>query len=149
MRRVLLAALVLLFGLAGCASGSASPATTVTETVTVTASPESTPAPSPTASTTSQGTSGLPTVPLSSLPPQAQLTYTLIEQGGPFPYRQDDAVFGNREGILPDEDYGWYREYTVVTPGSGDRGPRRFVVGQDGTYFYTDDHYNSFSEVIP
>ena len=68
--------------------------------------------------------------------------------GGPYPYRQDDQVFGNREGILPDEDFGWYREYTVETPGSSDRGARRFVVGEDGTFFYTDDHYDSFREVV-
>lgn len=140
MRRILLVVAAVLWALTGCSSGSASPTATVTETVTVTAG--ATPA-------ETQATSGLPTVALSSLPPEAQQTYELIEQGGPYPYRQDDAVFGNRERNLPDEDYGWYREYTVITPGSGDRGARRFVVGEDGTYFYTDDHYNSFSEVIP
>jgi ribonuclease T1 len=95
------------------------------------------------------GRSGLPMVALTDLPPQAQQTYDLIRRGGPYPYRQDDEVFGNREGLLPDEEYGWYREYTVETPGSDDRGARRFVVGEDDTFFYTDDHYASFSEVIP
>ena len=132
MRRTLLACLALVLALTGCAGGT----TAATETPTTAAHSET-------------GTSGLPTVPLSSLPPEAQQAYEVIEQGGPYKYRQDDAVFGNREGNLPDEDYGWYREYTVVTPGSSDRGARRFVVGEDGTYYYTDDHYQSFSEVIP
>jgi ribonuclease T1 len=104
------------------------------------------PATSP--ATPATGVSGLPTVGLADLPPEAQQTYGLIQQGGPYPYRQDDAVFGNRERILPPQEYGWYREYTVVTPGSDDRGARRLVVGEDGTSFYTDDHYDSFSEVL-
>jgi ribonuclease T1 len=79
---------------------------------------------------------------------EAQETYVLILDGGPYPYRQDDQVFGNREGLLPQQDYGWYREYTVPTPGSSDRGARRFVVGEDGVFFYTDDHYDSFREVL-
>lgn len=92
--------------------------------------------------------SGLPTVALRELPAEAVRTYDLIRDGGPYPYRQDDGVFGNREGSLPQQDYGWYREYTVATPGSDDRGARRFVVGEDGVFFYTDDHYNSFREVL-
>lgn len=95
------------------------------------------------------GVSGLPTVNIGDLPPEARSTYTVIQKGGPYPYPQDDEVFGNREGLLPAQDYGWYREYTVQTPGSGDRGARRFVVGSDAVYFYTDDHYDSFSEVMP
>lgn len=94
------------------------------------------------------GTSGLPTVALSALPREAQQTYALIWEGGPYPYPQDDEVFGNREGNLPQADYGWYREYTVRTPGSADRGARRFVVGEDNVFFYTDDHYDTFREVI-
>ena len=83
-------------------------------------------------------------VPMGTAPRAASADQTVIQTAS-----QDDAVFGNREGNLPDEDYGWYREYTVDTPGSSDRGARRFVVGEDGTYYYTDDHYQSFSEVIP
>ena len=98
--------------------------------------------------TPGEGTSGLPTVALSTLPTEAQRTYVLILDDGPYPYPQDDQVFGNREGILPDEPNGWYREYTVPTPGSPDRGARRFVVGEDGVVFYTDDHYDSFREVV-
>lgn len=105
---------------------------------------------SPTADVQSvqEGVSGLPTIDVDRLPREAQETYILILDGGPYPYRQDDQVFGNREGLLPQQDYGWYREYTVPTPGSSDRGARRFVVGEDGVFFYTDDHYDSFREVL-
>ena len=101
-----------------------------------------------TTTASSVGVSGLPTVDLADLPPEAQVTYSTIQRGGPFPYPQDGATFGNREGLLPTKDGGWYREYTVRTPGSDDRGARRFVVGQDAVFFYTDDHYDSFSEVL-
>jgi ribonuclease T1 len=94
------------------------------------------------------GSSGLPTVTLAALPAEAQRTHALILNDGPYPYPQDDGTFGNREGILPPQEYDWYREYTVPTPGSQDRGARRFVVGQDGMFFYTDDHYRSFREVV-
>jgi ribonuclease T1 len=104
---------------------------------------------SPTATPIAQGMSGLPTVALSALPDEAQQTYEVILDGGPYPYRQDDQVFGNREANLPEADYGWYREYTIPTPGSPDRGAQRFVVSEDDIFFYTDDHYDSFSEVIP
>lgn len=89
-------------------------------------------------------TSGFETVNLSDLPPEAAETVELIQQGGPFPYPQDGEVFHNREGLLPDCEDGYYREYTVETPGSDDRGARRFVVGANGEYFYTADHYESF-----
>jgi ribonuclease T1 len=89
-------------------------------------------------------TSGFQKVDLSALPPEATDTVNLIKQGGPYPYPQDGQVFRNREGILPDCENGYYREYTVETPGSDDRGARRFVVGNGGEYFYTADHYESF-----
>ncbi|MEO7386825.1 MAG: ribonuclease domain-containing protein [Gammaproteobacteria bacterium] len=80
------------------------------------------------------------------LPAEARDTIDLIRQGGPFPYRQDGQEFGNREGLLPDADRGFYREYTVSTPGSANRGARRIVTG--GTppweWYYTEDHYRSF-----
>lgn len=80
------------------------------------------------------------------LPPEAIDTLALIERGGPYPYRQDDGVFGNRERRLPAQPRGYYREYTVKTPGSRDRGARRIVAGgrPPVEYFYTDDHYRSF-----
>jgi ribonuclease T1 len=91
---------------------------------------------------------GFDTITLAELPPEALDTLALIEAGGPFPYRQDGAVFENREGLLPDQEYGYYHEYTVETPGSDDRGARRVVVGADGELFYTDDHYDSFRVVV-
>ncbi len=80
------------------------------------------------------------------LPAEARDTVALIRRGGPFAHRQDGNVFGNREGRLPRQPRGWYREYTVETPGSRDRGARRIVTG--GTppveWYYSDDHYDSF-----
>mgnify|MGYP003504456552 CR=1 FL=1 len=85
------------------------------------------------------------------LPPEALDTIELIQRDGPFPYRQDGKTFGNREGLLPDEARGYYREYTVPTPGSPDRGARRIVTGGDPptAWYYTDDHYRSFRPFDP
>jgi ribonuclease T1 len=88
---------------------------------------------------------GMPSVDLGELPPEGTETLALIDSGGPFPYRQDGAVFENREGLLPDGPSGYFREYTVETPGSDDRGARRIVAGADGERYWTDDHYDSFS----
>jgi ribonuclease T1 len=95
-----------------------------------------------------------PTVALALLPPQAQATHRLVLSGGPFPYEKDGTVFGNRERLLPAQKRGYYREYTVKTPGSRDRGARRLVCGgQEPTKpeacFYTADHYASFKRVVP
>lgn len=80
------------------------------------------------------------------LPPQAHAVLDAIARGGPLPYRQDGGVFQNREGRLPRQPRGYYREYTVDTPGSDDRGPRRIVTGGHPPveYWYSDDHYRSF-----
>jgi ribonuclease T1 len=91
----------------------------------------------------------LGTVALATLPPEARTTHRLILAGGPFPYRKDGTVFGNRERLLPRAERGFYREYTVPTPGSPDRGARRIVCGGDRpkapeACFYTADHYASF-----
>jgi guanyl-specific ribonuclease Sa len=96
-----------------------------------------------------QQDSSLPTVALSALPSQAQETHRLVRQGGPFPYSKDGSVFFNRERLLPGKARGYYREYTVPTPGSRDRGARRIVSGGDPpeVFYYTDDHYRSFREV--
>jgi ribonuclease T1 len=85
---------------------------------------------------------------VAQLPTEAQKTLSLIVAGGPYPYSRDGVVFQNREGILPKRAAGFYHEYTVATPGSNDRGARRVVTGDDGSRFYTDDHYDSFSEVV-
>jgi len=92
--------------------------------------------------------SGLSTVSVAALPVQARDTLALIDRGGPFPYKQDNTVFSNAERILPDRPPGYYREYTVPTPGSPDRGTRRLVVGTGGDVFYTDDHYATFRQVL-
>ena len=92
--------------------------------------------------------SGLPMVALATLPVEARDTVALIDRGGPFPYAKDGAVFGNRERLLPAQPSGFYREYTVPTPGEDDRGPRRIVTGDGGgQLFYTADHYASFVRV--
>ena len=91
--------------------------------------------------------SGLPTVAESALPDEADTTLALIRAGGPFPYEEDGGVFGNRERILPRQRSGYYREYTVETPGEGDRGPRRIIGGAGGDLYWTTDHYASFRQV--
>lgn len=92
---------------------------------------------------------GLPVIARDRLPPEARRTLALIERGGPFPYRQDGSIFQNRERLLPRRPAGYYRAYTVVTPGSPDRGARRIVVGAGGEVYYTADHYRSFARVLP
>jgi ribonuclease T1 len=81
------------------------------------------------------------------LPSEARETISLIRKGGPFPYAKDGAVFGNREGHLPAQKRGYYREYTVKTPGERSRGARRIIWGKAGEFYYTDDHYNHFRRV--
>jgi ribonuclease T1 len=63
------------------------------------------------------------------LPPEARHTHRLILKGGPFPYDKDGTVFGNRERLLPRKARGYYREYTVKTPGARNRGAKRIVCG--------------------
>jgi ribonuclease T1 len=92
--------------------------------------------------------SGLPTVKAQDLPKEAAATLALIDKGGPFPYQQDGTTFRNQENLLPRQATGYYREYTVVTPGSRDRGTRRLIVGRGGDVYYTADHYESFRQVL-
>jgi ribonuclease T1 len=93
------------------------------------------------------------TIALAELPVQGQRTYGTIFSGGPFRHEKDGAVFGNRERLLPQERRGHYREYTVETPGSHDRGARRIVCGGERTApsgcWYTADHYASFRRIVP
>ena len=91
--------------------------------------------------------SDLPTISESRLNAQAAHTLALIRSGGPYPYRQDGVVFTNRERLLPRQASGYYREFTVVTPGSPDRGARRIIAGDGGDLYYTDDHYASFRQI--
>ncbi|UKA55127.1 ribonuclease [Arthrobacter sp. FW305-BF8] len=88
--------------------------------------------------------SGLPAIRESQLPAEGRRTLTLIRQGGPYPYTRDGVTFGNFERILPRKAGGYYKEYTVPTPGESDRGARRIVAGQAGDKYYTGDHYESF-----
>ena len=85
------------------------------------------------------------------LPANGRATYALIRQGGPFPHDKDGSVFGNRERQLPAKKRGYYREYTVRTPGVAHRGARRIVCGgakrMPDACYYTSDHYTSFREI--
>lgn len=85
------------------------------------------------------------------LPDEAWHTIALIQRGGPYPHRQDGTVFGNRERRLPSKPRGYYREYTVATPGLGHRGQRRIVTGGQppDVWYYSDDHYQSFRKFTP
>jgi ribonuclease T1 len=94
-------------------------------------------------------TAGLQVRGLSQLPPQATQVWQLIRRGGPFPYRQDGGVFGNREARLPTRPASFYHEYTVPTPGQHDRGPRRLITGGADELYYTGDHYVTFVAVDP
>lgn len=98
---------------------------------------------------TSAAASKLGTVPVTALPAEARQTLRRIDRGGPFPYERDGSVFGNVERVLPRQPSGWYREYTVPTPGESDRGARRIVAARDGTRYYTADHYATFVIVDP
>lgn len=94
------------------------------------------------------------TVSTAQLPPQGQQVLELIRQGGPFRHDKDGTVFGNRERLLPSQPRGYYREYTVRTPGASDRGARRIVCGgsvptQPQACYYTEDHYASFRRIVP
>lgn len=86
-------------------------------------------------------------VTVAQLPAEAVRTLALIKRGGPFPYQRDGIVFRNREGRLPSRQSGYYREYTVPTPGAQDRGARRIIAGADSEFFYTEDHYRSFRRI--
>lgn len=87
-------------------------------------------------------------VAVKSLPKQGQETLALIAAGGPFASDRDGITFNNRERILPREKRGYYREYTVRTPGVKHRGARRIVCGGEprsiDQCYYSDDHYQSF-----
>jgi ribonuclease T1 len=123
------------------------------------------------ASGAARGTGELPEIRAAELPREARETLRLIKKGGPFPYARDGSTFGNRERLLPLRPRGYYREYTVRTPGARDRGARRIVAGgcsgaaaesntgraKSGPYFvapcagseyyYTEDHYASFRRI--
>ncbi|BBZ57156.1 ribonuclease domain-containing protein [Mycolicibacterium phocaicum] len=149
MSRTTLRAAVLACGVAlllaltpGCAKNSATltgPAPTASPTA-------HTPSP------TRQNKSGLPACQLSSLPAEAATTVNLIHRGGPFPYSRDGIVFGNFERRLPNQQRGYYHEYTVPTPGAKTRGTRRVITGGEPPtnppeFYYTGDHYETFCQI--
>ena len=86
-------------------------------------------------------------VAVAALPREAQQTLQTIKRGGPFAYERDGVVFGNFERLLPQRNRGYYREYTVPTPGVKSRGARRIVGGAEGEYYYTEDHYRTFRRI--
>lgn len=92
-----------------------------------------------------QGAPGM--IAVADLPDQARATLRAIKQGGPFAYDRDGVVFGNFERALPKQARGYYREYTVKTPGVRSRGARRIISGSGGEYYYTDDHYQTFKRI--
>lgn len=58
--------------------------------------------------------------------------------------------FLNREGKLPKQDKNGkpitYTEHDIYMPQKNqDRGINRIVYGSDGSYYYTTDHYNTFT----
>jgi ribonuclease T1 len=98
-----------------------------------------------------RSSSGSDIVLASELPLEARHTLKLIRQGGPFPYEKDGAVFGNYERLLPKQNRGYYREFTVKTPGARNRGARRIITGGElnspRELYYTEDHYASFRRI--
>ena len=99
-----------------------------------------------------QAPTSLPAIAWADLPEQGRVTYLLVLKGGPFPFDKDGVAFGNRERLLPQAQRGYYREYTVPTPGASNRGVRRLVCGGEPppkVCYYTADHYASFRQVVP
>ncbi|ARU03471.1 ribonuclease N [Comamonas serinivorans] len=93
------------------------------------------------------------TIALAELPKNGQITHALIFKGGPFAFDKDGTVFGNFERILPRMQRGYYREYTVRTPGRSGRGAKRIVCGgwtpaSPDACYYTHDHYASFRKIV-
>ena len=150
-RPVLLGALVVVLGvlvwLVGQATrGGPDPQAASPAGVTVTTTPV-TPG-SPFTRGATDPASGLPWIAASALPPEARSTLALIRSGGPYPFpRNDNQTFSNRERILPPEPRGYYKEFTVITPGSSDRGARRIIAGSQGERYWTADHYATFSRI--
>jgi len=110
-------------------------------------------APGPAQSRQNTSTDISVTLRVAELPQQGEQMYTLIHQGGPFASEKDGVIFGNRERLLPPFKRGYYREYTVPTPGLRHRGTRRIVCGGRPTApdvcYYTADHYASFRKIVP
>jgi len=87
-------------------------------------------------------------VAVSALPLEGRETLNLIKQGGPFLYARDGVIFSNFEKRLPKRQRGYYREFTVKTPGIRNRGARRIVCGQPVECYYSADHYQTFRRIV-
>jgi len=111
-------------------------------------SPDAVPGRTTAAASAGANPSTLPSINASQLPKEARQTLDLIAKGGPYPYDRDGVNFGNFEGMLPKKPGGFYKEYTVPTPGESDRGARRIIVGKDAAKYFTPDHYESFKFII-
>jgi len=87
-----------------------------------------------------------------------------IYNGVNLPYSQDGAVFKNKEGRLPAQPSGFYREYTLLTgsaphtvtigattyqvaPDLSARGSERLIIGGGEKIYYTPDHYANFIQL--
>lgn len=55
--------------------------------------------------------------------------------------------FGNYEGLLPKVKGSSYRECDIGTAGRKSRGAKRIIFSDDGRIYYTDDHYESFTQL--
>ncbi|ARU46539.1 ribonuclease domain-containing protein [Corynebacterium silvaticum] len=137
----------------GKTDSSHAPASTSAVAASQTQKHTAAPAKTASAQSTAAPTSGLRSCTVDSLPKEAEKTINTILAGGPFPHPDNDGVrFGNYEGILPHQSRNYYREYTVDTPGLRHRGERRVITGggsqrDPDTWYYTDDHYESFCEI--
>ncbi|MGN7202217.1 ribonuclease domain-containing protein [Arthrobacter sp. SAFR-044] len=134
-------------GILGQQTESATPGTASSQTSTPGGAAASGPAKQP-APHRAANPSSLAEIRESALPVEGRRVLALIREGGPFQYGQDDQVFGNFERVLPVRDRGYYREYTVPTPGELDRGARRIVAGNGGEKYYTGDHYGTFKYIV-
>jgi ribonuclease T1 len=85
---------------------------------------------------------------LKLLPPEVKDTLLKIRAGSVFPHKRDGSIYRNTENLLPEKPFGDYREYTVPTPAIENRGSRRLVISNDGDIYYTDDHYQTFQQVV-
>ncbi|MFJ9695468.1 ribonuclease [Kitasatospora sp. NPDC101183] len=131
------------------ASTSGTSGTSGTSSAPKPSAPKSTAPPSAAAGTWVPADPALADVCRTKLPSQAQDTLGLIAKNGPYPYSRDGIVFENRESRLPKKSDGYYHEFTVVTPGSNDRGTRRVVTGGSGEQYWSADHYATFQEIDP
>lgn len=143
--------LLLAAGLLGGCQSPGQAQTSQTQTSQTQATPRQTPS---SGTATRDPESGLAWVAVGALPREGQQLLGVVARGGPFRYSKDGVTFGNREGLLPRQTRGYYREYTVRTPGEGDRGARRIVCGgqpetSTAECYYTADHYASFRRIRP